>query len=444
LDFKQVTKYLDDALIFGIKPSLIRINKILGLMGGPQQKLDYIHIVGTNGKTSTTIILASILKEMGYKTAYHISPHIDSYAERIWLNGNPITEDAFAIAFKKMYPYIEKVNELDLGGPITQFEIITALTYMIARDEGIKVMVQEAGMGGRWDATNAADSCVVGLTGVSLEHTEILGDTIEEITLEKVEVIKKAARAATISVDGRVQEIFIQKSKEVEAEYYIFGKDFGISRKKQLGISGWEVDINGIYGKYKSIKLPLLGDYQPVNLALAVALTELYMDIKGSRPDPQILKDSLSGIYVRGRFEIIGRDPMVIADASHNPEGTEKFCQTVEKYFPENKKTIIFAVLSDKDYRRMIKEVTGIADRLILTSSGSDRSLELEKLKTEVVSIVNKEQKSKDFTPEIYAIDTVENSLNYALKISGTSDIICITGSITNLEHLDAGMLKKL
>jgi dihydrofolate synthase/folylpolyglutamate synthase len=122
---------------------------------------------------------------------------------------------------------------------------------------------------------------------------------------------------------------------------------------------------------------------------------------------------------------------MVIADASHNPEGTEKFCQTVEKYFPENKKTIIFAVLSDKDYRRMIKEVMGIADRLILTSSGSDRSLELEKLKAEVVSIVDKEQKGKDFPQEIYEMDTVENSLNYALKISGTSDIICITGSIT-------------
>ena len=123
MDFKQVTKYLDDALIFGIKPSLIRINKILELMDDPQQKTDYIHIVGTNGKTSTTIMLAFILKEMGYKSAYHISPHIDSYAERIWLNGDLITEDAFALAFKKMYPYIEKVNELDLGGRDPDFHL---------------------------------------------------------------------------------------------------------------------------------------------------------------------------------------------------------------------------------------------------------------------------------------------------------------------------------
>jgi dihydrofolate synthase/folylpolyglutamate synthase len=406
-------------------------------MDHPQQKTDYIHIVGTNGKTSTTIMLAAILKEMGYRSAYHISPHIESYAERIWLDGSLITEDAFAEAFKKMYPYMEKVNNLDLGGPITQFEMITALTFMTARDEGIEVMVQEAGMGGRWDATNAAYSCAAGLTGVSLEHTEILGDTIEEITLEKVEVIKKGARAATISGDGKVQELFIQKSQSVGAEYYIHGKDFNISRKKQLGISGWEVDIDGIFGKYRGIKLPLLGDYQPLNLALAVALAELYMDIKGRRPDPEVLKDSLSGIYVRGRFEIIGKDPMIIADASHNPEGTKKFCQTVEEHFPENKKTIIFAVLSDKDYCSMIEELVDIADRLILTSSGSDRSLKVEKLKSEVVGIVGNKRKDEDFLPEIYTMDTVENSLNYALKISGTSDIICITGSITNLEHLD-------
>ena len=196
MDFKQVTKYLDDALIFGIKPSLIRIDKILELMGGPQKDCDHIHIVGTNGKTSTTIMLANILRKMGFKASYHISPHIDSYTERIWLDGSLISEDEFTMAFEKMYPYIEKVNGMDLGGPITQFEIISALAFMIARDKGMQVMVQEAGMGGRWDATNAADSCVAGLTGVSLEHTAILGDTMEEITTGKSGSHKKGRQGS--------------------------------------------------------------------------------------------------------------------------------------------------------------------------------------------------------------------------------------------------------
>jgi len=435
LDFKQASRYLDDALVFGIKPSLDRIEAILGLMGSPQKETDYIHVVGTNGKTSTTIMAAAILKGMGYKSAYHISPHIDSYTERIWLDGSLISEDSFARAFNRMYPYIEKVNRMDLGGPITQFEMVTALTFMIARDEGIKVMVQEAGMGGRWDATNAAYSLVAGLTGVSLEHTHILGETIEEIAREKVEVIKAGARAATISTDRRVLDIFRKKADDVGAKHYVYGKDFEITAKRSLGISGWEVDLKGIRGKYTDIGLPLPGDYQPSNLALAVAMAELYMDLEGRTPDPGAVRESLSGICIRGRFDILNNDPMVIADASHNPEGIEKFCRAAGEYFPGRKKTIIFAVLSDKDYKSMIRKIIGTADRLILTTSGDSRSLALQELEKEVLAAVNRGE-DEGFPGEILVMDTVENSLNYALKISGTNDIICITGSITNLEHV--------
>jgi dihydrofolate synthase/folylpolyglutamate synthase len=171
---------------------------------------------------------------------------------------------------------------------------------------------------------------------------------------------------------------------------------------------------------------------------LAVCLTELYTDLKGKKPDPAKLRESLSGIYVRGRFEIIRQDPMVIADASHNPEGVGKFCQTLEKYFKERKKTIIIAVLSDKDHHRMIEEVLDTADKLILTSSENSRSLGLEKLSRDTVSLMEERQGSGTVPGEVYTIDTVENSLNYALKISDTNDIICITGSITNLEHLSS------
>jgi len=440
LDFNQVSKYLDDKLILGIKPSLLRINKILELMDNPNRDIDYIHVVGTNGKTSTAIILASILKTLGFKTAYHISPKIESYTERIWLDGDLISEEKFTRSFNRMYPYIEKVNRLDLGGPITQFETVSALAFMIVRDEGMQVMVLEAGMGGRWDATNVADACVTGLTGVSLEHTEILGETIEEITREKVEVIKKGARAATISTERKVLEIFKEKAEKMGAEQYLYGKDFDITGKRMLGINGWEVDLKGIYGYYPAIRLPLMGDYQPLNLSLAVCLAELYTDIKDKKLDPSQLKESLSDIYVKGRFEILKEDPIVIADASHNLESIEKFCHTIKEYFWDRKKTVIFAVLSDKDYPRMIEVISDVADRLIFTSSENSRSLELRDLKKEFVSIMDNRQDISKVPDEVYTIDTVKNSLNYALKISDTSDIICITGSITNLEHLDIKM----
>jgi dihydrofolate synthase / folylpolyglutamate synthase len=437
VNFSQVSKYLEDALIFGIKPSLIRINKILELMGDPHKGTDFIHIVGTNGKTSTVVMLAEILKGQGLKSAYHISPHISSYAERIWVDGTDMTEEKFADTFDQIYPYIEEVNSLDLGGPITQFEIITAMAFVAAASSDIEVMVLEAGMGGRWDATNAADAKVVGLTGVSLEHTKILGNTIPKIAAEKVEVIKKGARAATISDDPEVLDIIEKKASSMGADLYFYGRDFNISSRESRDLSGWRIGLEGIYSNYNDIEIPLIGDYQPLNLSLAIVLAELYMDTINRKLDASLINRSLAGIYVKGRLEMIKKDPQVFSDVSHNPEGMDKFSKVMEKYFKSKKKTIIFAVLADKDYGAMIRKVLRVADRLILTSSHTDRSLPVAKLQQKTEEIIEKRSNVIKMPAEVYAMDSVENSLNYALKISGTNDIICITGSPTNLAGLD-------
>ena len=437
MNFSEVSKYLEDALIFGIKPSLIRINKILQLMGDPHKDTDFIHIVGTNGKTSTTVMLAEILKGQGLKSAYHISPHISSYAERIWIDGTDMTEEKFADTFDRIYPFIEEVNSLDLGGPITQFEIITAMAFVAAASSDTEVMVLEAGMGGRWDATNAADAKVVGLTGVSLEHTKILGNTIPKIAAEKVEVIKKGARAATISDDRKVIDIIEKKASSMGADLYLYSRDFSISSRESRDLSGWKIGLEGIYSNYNGIEIPLIGDYQPLNLSLAIVLAELYMDTINRKLDASLINSSLAGIYVKGRLEMIKKDPQVFSDVSHNPEGMDKFSKVMEKYFKSKKKTIIFAVLADKDYGAMIRKVLGVADRLILTSSHTDRSLPVAELQQKTEEIMEKRSDGIKMPTEVYVMDSVENSLNYALKISGTNDIICITGSPTNLAGLD-------
>ena len=226
--YSQASRYLDDCLIFGIKPSLVRINMLLELLGNPHKKTDFIHVVGTNGKTSTTIMTANILHGQGIPCGFHISPHIDDYTERFWYRGRYITGKSFAGLLTYIFPYIEKINRLDLDGPMTQFEIIAAMSFVLASREELKVMVMEAGMGGRWDATNAADSRVVGLTGVDLEHTEILGKTIEEIAMEKVQVIKKDALAATLSGDRSVLDILEKQVRSTSSKIFLYGKDFRI------------------------------------------------------------------------------------------------------------------------------------------------------------------------------------------------------------------------
>jgi len=432
--YPQATKYLDDCLIFGIKPSLVRINKILDLMGKPQSKVDFIHVVGTNGKTSTAIMIANILYGQGVRSGFHISPHINEYNERMWSCGKEVPRKRFAGLLNDIFPYIERVNSLGLGGKMTQFEILAAMAFELAAREELKVMVLEAGMGGRWDATNAAYSCVAGLTDVSLEHTSILGKTIKEIAMEKVQVVKNEALVATLSKNEKVLSVLKERIRSKNARLFLPGVDFSLIRKEKKYLEGWSVDIKGINGKYLNLDIPLLGDYQPCNFSLALVLSELYLSTLGETINRDKLKKSISKLNVKGRFEIINRKPLVIADASHNPAGIESFVNNVTGNFSDKNIIIIFSVLKDKDYKKMLGRLLTVADKIILTSSNTSRSLGTCELKKEALKTINILKEGNDSVPDgIFEIDTIPNSLKYALKISKSNDIICITGSITNL-----------
>jgi dihydrofolate synthase / folylpolyglutamate synthase len=438
-NYTQATKYLDDCLVFGIKPGLARINKILELQGNTHKKTDFIHVVGTNGKTSTAIIASHIIYKHGIKCGYHISPHINEYNERLWVCGANISRSRFARLFSDIYPYVQAVNDLNLDGPMTQFEIIAAMAFRLAADEHLKVMVLEAGMGGRWDATNAADSTVVGLTGVSLEHTAILGDNIAAIAAEKAQVIKKGAYVATTSNEVTVLEVLRRITEKTDSKLLVLGRDFFILKKEKIDLSGWEVDLKVVKSEYRRLKIPLIGNYQPANLSLALTLVELYLKKIGKKVDETLVKKALPGIKVPGRFTVIQRNPLVIADTSHNPEGIKNFINNLDENFSSLRKIIIFAVLKDKNYKEMVADILPASDILILTSSQTKRSLDIEILESEVACCLEKPVKNKTnrLPGKVYKIDNIGNSLNFALNISKSNDIICITGSITNLEHIN-------
>jgi dihydrofolate synthase/folylpolyglutamate synthase len=434
LNYLEVCKYLDNTLVFGIKPNLLRINKILGLLGNPHKKIEFIHIVGTNGKTSTTKITSAILNSHNYKAGYYISPHIHSYTERISIRGKDISQDDFAAIFEEIFPFVEKVNEINMDGEMTQFEILTTMMFYTAFKEKLDVMVLEAGMGGRWDATNAAYAGTAGLTGVSLEHTGILGKTIDAITKEKAEVIKSKCRVATSSTDVNVLRILKEKTIKTGSDLYEIGRDFAIKSIKKDTIDGFTVDIKGIYDIYENIRFPLPGNYQKSNLSLAIALSELF---SGHKLNTEKINQGLTCTNISGRFQLMKTSPAFIVDASHNPEGIRNLAANLTNYFKSNRKIIIFSVLKDKKYREMIKAVLPVADIIILTSSYSSRSLEINLLEEEVLKESQKLKKEGGKSPEfIYKIDNIENSIKYSLNIALKNDIICLTGSITNLEFV--------
>ncbi len=429
LDYASVCNYLDSTQIFGIKPGLLRIDKILSLYKDPQKNMDFIHIVGTNGKTSVTKFTAAILHAHGIRSAYYVSPHVKGYTERISIAGAELSEQKFAQYFTELYPLIEEVNKMDLDGELSQFEILTALFFYAAFREKIQVAVIEAGMGGRWDATNAVKAKVVGFTDVSLEHTKILGNTISKITWEKAMVIKEKVSVVTTSKKKKVLEILRQRVQSTGSKLYIYGKDFKIEGLKKSLLEAQSLSIKGITADLKDLSLPLMGDYQAYNLALSTALCELYLKSAGIRISREAVNCGARTSKIYGRLEILRRDPILIADASHNAEGIKNLMKNLEGYFPSNKKIIIFSVLSDKEYKKMIREVLK-ADILILTSSLDERSLAIEEIEKEV----RKNAGRKD--QKIHKLNNIAESLKFALNIASHSDIICLTGSITNLESI--------
>ncbi len=435
--FKEAADYLNKTLAFGIKPGLERINKFLELSGHPEKNTDFIHIVGTNGKTSVTKITASILKEHGFKTGYYVSPHINSYTERLAINGEELNKETFGSIFNEILPLVSKVNSLNINGSMTQFEILTSMMFFICQKMKLDVMVMEAGMGGRWDATNVVNASVVGLTGVSLEHTQILGKTIAQIAAEKAEVIKSKCLIASNSTNFAVNNILMKKAAQTGSKLFIFKKDFKIIKTLNESVEGTELDIKGIHKDYQNIFIPLAGDYQEKNLLLSVVLAELYMNSAMSGIEQKKINKALKKTNISGRFQLIKKEPVFIADASHNPEGIKNFVKNIDRYFPNKKKIIIFAVLKDKNYKKMLQEIIKTADILIISSSLSDRSLLLNEARQTLSDIMAMPKfENKKAAKEIVLIDNIKNSIKYALNLAKKGDIIALTGSITNLEFV--------
>ncbi len=429
MDYASVCTYLDNTQIFGIKPGLERIEKILDLLGNPEENVDFIHVVGTNGKTSVTKFTSSILHAHGIKTAAYISPHVKGYTERISIKGADLSEQEFSQYFTEILPLIEEVNKMDLGGEMSQFEITTALFFYAASRQKARAAVIEAGMGGRWDATNAVQAKIVGFTDVSMEHTKILGNTLSKIAWEKAMVIKEHASVATLSKKKKVLEVLSERVKETDSDLYLYGKDFKAKDIKNCGLDGWELSVQGIDTDLKGLAMPLMGDYQAYNLALSVALCELYAKEAGFRIDREALNRGIFRSRIYGRLEILRRDPIFIADASHNVEGIRNLMKNLDLYFASHKKIVIFSVLDDKAYKKMIREVLK-ADILILTSSLNERSLAIKEIEKEARMHADKKGK------KIHSCKNIAESLKFALSIAKSDDIICLTGSITNLEGI--------
>jgi dihydrofolate synthase/folylpolyglutamate synthase len=349
--FEEALAELDGRQPERMVPDLERITALAKLLGDPQLTSPTIHITGTNGKTTTSRLVSAISCAHGLSTGLYTSPHLESVTERISVCGEPISEDEFAETYDHLLPYLLTVDK-ESDQQVTYFETLTALAFLYFADKPVQAAVFEVGMGGRWDATNLVAGDVAVITPISLDHRE-LGDTVEEIAVEKADIIKPGKVAVVREQVPSVQEIVERRASSVGASLLLEGRDFSLSDRK-LALGGQAIRVESMRDTYDDLFIPLFGEHAARNAAAAVAAMEAFLDRPLSQDEA---RRGLRNAESPGRLEIVSRRPLVVLDGAHNPAGAQALASSFPEAFTARRLFVIVAVSADKD-------VVGIAHAL--------------------------------------------------------------------------------
>ena len=416
-NYTETVDYLYSLQRHGIKLGLENPGKLMDILGRPEMSFRSIHIAGTNGKGSTSAIIASILREHGFRTGLFTSPHLVSFTERIRINNVPISEsDVIRLA-----SYVRNVIAGTDLKP-TFFEVVTAMAFYYFAHEKVDWAVVEVGMGGRLDATNVLFPQASIITNISLEHTEFLGKNIPEIAFEKAGIIKPSVPLVTAVGQPDALKVIEDTVKKLDAEMHLYGKDFKgeITSMDKAMLS---FNYSG-YKDYNNLSLPLAGRHQLYNASLAIRTCEILMQ-KGLSINEDTIYNGITNLNFEGRLEQVSEMPPIILDGAHNPHAAETLAAAIKELFPDKKIILIAGVMKDKDTKGILKPLTDISETIILTMPKGERAAHPQRLKEAIVA----PQSYRPRPESIKITNTVEEAIGLARILWKQGDIILITGS---------------
>jgi dihydrofolate synthase / folylpolyglutamate synthase len=411
-----------------LQPSLDRIAAVMELLGDPQRSYPVIHLTGTNGKTSTTRIIETLLLEHGLRTGRFTSPHLHSMRERIALAGQPISAERFLAAYDEVLPLIEIVDARSVAedGPrMTYFEVLVAVAYAAFADAPVDVAVVEVGMGGAWDATNVADGSVAVVTPVALDHQHFLGHDVESIAVEKSGIIKADALTVVGVQEPEVAQVLADRANEVGARIAFEGNEFGLL-EREVGVGGQQISVRSLTGDYTNLFLPLHGLHQVHNAVLAIVAVEAFLGGGEQRLDPDVLREGLARVSSPGRLEIVRRSPTVVVDAAHNPAGALALRTALEDSFNFARIVGVVAILKDKDATEMLEILEPVLDHVVVTRTTSPRAMAPAELGELAVDIFGADR--------VTVIESLPDALDTAAGLAdegGVGGGVLATGSVT-------------
>lgn len=410
MTYQEAMEKINSRLLFGMKPGLERITALLSELGDPHKKLKYVHVCGTNGKGTTCTLTASVLWESGYKAGLNISPYVLDFRERFQINGQMIPEEELARVMERIWPCVEKLDRE--GCSVSEFELVTAIAFDWFAAQGCDIAVMEVGLGGKYDATNVIPTPeAVAVMSISLDHTALLGDTVEQIAREKSGVIKDGGRVVLYpEQQPGVREIVESACREHSAELRIPD----LARLKVLGegIDGTELKADSF-----TLHTPFLGTHQAKNAAVALEIVRFLRERGFAIPD-EAVRSGFAKAFIPARMEILSRRPLCLLDGGHNPGCAQVLRDALERFVP-GRKVAVVGMMADKDSAAALETVGPLFSKVIAVRPDNPRSLDAESM----AALAGR------FCPEAVAAASCQEALDLALDGLAPEDALIVCGS---------------
>ena len=409
-----------------IEPTLERIAALVDVLGSPQLTYPTIHIGGTNGKTTTSRMIDSLLFEMGLRTGRFTSPHLETYLERITINGQNIDPKALVFSYNDIAAYLDLMDS-KFEHPISFFEAMTALAFAAFAEHPIDVGVIEVGMGGEWDATNVVDADVSVIMPINLDHTEYLGETLTEIAQTKAGIINESGFVVLAQQEPEAAKELLKRAAAMGADVAREGVEYSVL-SRSLAVGGQLLTIQSSSDTYEDIFLPLHGKHQASNAAAALVAVEAFFG--DQELDIEAVRAGFANVTSPGRCEVVHRDPTIILDAAHNPHGAAAIAETVQSEFTFDEVIGVVAPMGDKDIHGILLELEQVMDSVIVTRNSSSRSTPVDKLEKIAIEIFGADR--------VFSDESLEKALDRAVKdtvrpLSEDSVGILVTGSVVTV-----------
>ena len=410
-----------------MEPSLERIAALVDVLGEPHRGYPVVHLTGTNGKTSTARMVDALLTEIGLRTGRYTSPHLQRATERISIDNRPVTPERYVGLYRDVAPFVDIVDAR--FGRLSKFEVLTAMGFAAFADAPVEAAVVEVGLGGRWDATNVADGTVAVLTPIGLDHAEFLGTDVLGIAREKAGIIKPGSVAVLAAQDKAVAQVLVERCVEVEAQVAREGAEFGVA-EREIAVGGQRIALRGLSGTYDDIFLPLHGEHQASNAALALAAAEALIGAGPKQPlDPDVVRAAFAGVTSPGRLERVAAGqgvPTVLVDACHNPHGARALAAALTTEFRFTRLVGVLGVMRDKDARAILAELEPVLQEVVVTANSSARAMDPDELGALAVEVFGADRVSVE--PSLAA--AVEQAGELAEEGGESGVGVVVTGSV--------------